>query len=266
MSQITFVTAWYNMNSKFNIKTYQKWMSNFLNNVEHFYLVIYTNKDSFHVIEPYMKNINIKIIIKEFNDFYCHRFDWIKNHEKNYLLNEKSYLNTDWKLNMLWNEKIYFLKHVIEKKVFDTEFYGWCDIGYFRLNNDLIKKWPNHKKISMLDKTKIYYAKVNRDNNNFIALCRYASHKNDNGLPVTPIPPNQISFAGGFFILHKSKYEWWNLCFYNTLEKYFKHNYLVKDDQIIILDCIVSNIPHFNIIQEIDNRRDPWFAFQHYLL
>jgi len=39
---------------------------------------------------------------------------------KNILLNNKSC----WELNMLWAEKIHFVKETIERKYFDTEFYG----------------------------------------------------------------------------------------------------------------------------------------------
>ena len=44
----------------------------------------------------------------------------------------KSY-KTSWKLNMLWNKKISFVKKAYQEKYFDeTEWYGWMDIGYFR--------------------------------------------------------------------------------------------------------------------------------------
>ena len=50
-NEYNHICLWYNINSKFNVKTYQKWMSNFLNNVCNFYLVIYTNKESFYMVE-----------------------------------------------------------------------------------------------------------------------------------------------------------------------------------------------------------------------
>ena len=40
---------------------------------------------------------------------------------------------TDWKLNMLWSEKIAFVKKCYDNKYFpETDWYGWVDIGYFR--------------------------------------------------------------------------------------------------------------------------------------
>ena len=258
MINITFVTAWYNLKSKFNSETYQVWMSNFLNNSNNFNLVIYTNKESIDMVKLYTKKGNIKIILKEFHEFKCYKYDWITNQKKNSLLNQ-----IDWKLNMLWNEKIAFVKETIDKEIFNTGWYGWCDIGYFRNVKFDISCWPNEDKINNLDKNKIYYAKVNPNIN---SLCEVVLNKNHNGLPSKEIPPNQISFAGGFFLINANKMNWWHNTFYEKLELYFTHNYLVKDDQIILLDSIVSNTTHFSIIQQIISGKDPWFAFQDFLL
>ena len=84
MNNITFVTGWYNLKSKFDIEIYQKWISFFLKDISLFYLVIYTNKESYNVIKPYINNPNIKVIFKEFEEFFCNRFDWINNHKKNH--------------------------------------------------------------------------------------------------------------------------------------------------------------------------------------
>ena len=75
----------------------------------------------------------------------------------------------NWQVNMLWSEKIHFVKKVIEDKIFDTEFYGWCDIGYFRcrenmdIPQDAIQRWPDWNKIKSLSQNKIYYCQVCSD-------------------------------------------------------------------------------------------------------
>ena len=264
MKNITFVSCWYELKSKFDVDKYKKWMKNFLSNVNNFNLVIFTNKESYYLFKDLLKdNKNIKVIFKEFQEFKCSQYDWIKNHKKNDLLNGNGRFSTDWKLNMLWNEKINFVKHVIEENLFDTPWYGWCDIGYFRNNNCIVKNWPNNDKIEELNIDKIYYAKVS---NNINDLVKIVLDKNKNGLPTKEIPPLQVSFAGGFFLTHKTKYNWWHDIYYEKLTKYFNNNYLVKDDQIIILDCIINNLSHFQIIQEPNRFKDPWFVFQSFLL
>lgn len=262
---ITFVTCWYKMKSKFNVKTYEEWMKNFLNNVKNFNLVIYTNKESYSLVERYKENENITIVLKEFEEFKTFKHDWAKNHERNDLLNGKKNHNIDSRLNMLWNEKISFVDDAIKKKIYETDWYGWCDIGYFRSATFDIKKWPNPKKIETLNKDKIYYARV-ANSISINNLVKLILNKNEYGLPVKEIPADQVSIAGGFFILDKSKIDWWVNTYYETLNLYFKHRYLVKDDQIIIINSIVDNLKNFEIVMEKNKRMDPWFVFQRYLL
>jgi hypothetical protein len=50
------------------------------------------------------------------------------------------------------------------------------------------------------------------------------------------------------------------------LQLYFKHKYLVKDDQIILIDCILGNKDHFVLCVDPDPRYDIWFMFQRLLI
>jgi hypothetical protein len=267
---ITFSSCFYIIKSKFEPEKYIEWMNNFISIVNNFYLVIYTDETSLKFINS-RENPNIKIIIKPIEIFYSYKYKdfWIENHNKNVFLNDKSC----WELNMLWSEKINFVKETIEKNYFDTEYYGWCDVGYFRnrtgsytdsSTNELLR-WPDNNKISQIDKNKIVYACIN---NNYIYLndlIKIICDKNIDGLPKKQIPPAQNSIAGGFFILHKTMIDWWFHTYYGQLENYFKHNYLVKDDQIIVADCVFSNLNKFSIFRECQYPYDNWFMFQRIL-
>ena len=269
---ITFSSCFYIIKSKFEPSIYIEWMNNFLSIVNKFNLVIYTDEHSSKYINTKTnENPKIKIIIKPLENFYNYKYKdyWIENHNKNLLLNDKS----NWELNMLWAEKIWFLKECIERKYFETEFYGWCDIGYFRnrqdnyldLDTSFLSTWPSNEKILQLDKNKIHYACINNNNGYMNYLYKMINTKNEYGLPVNPIPPHQNSVAGGFFILHKNKIDWWSKTFDAKLELYFKHKYLVKDDQIILVDCILSDQENFVLFREA-NQYDNWFMFQRILL
>ena len=48
-----------------------------------------------------------------------------------------------------------------------------------------------------------------------------------------------MSNAGGFFLCHRDKISWWCETYENKLRLYFENKYLVKDAQIIIIDCIL---------------------------
>jgi hypothetical protein len=266
---ITFSSCFYVIKSKFETVIYIEWMKNFLSIVNNFNLVIYTDENSATFIPEESKNNDkIKIIIKSIEEFYNYKYKdyWIENHNKNMLLNDKS----TWELNMLWCEKVWFVKETIERNYFETEFYGWCDIGYFRnrlndLNTSFLSNWSSPYKILKLDKNKIYYACVNNDIRYMNFIYKIVNCKNKNGVPVIPIPPNQFSVAGGFFILHKNNIDFWSKTFDTKLELYFKNNYLVKDDQIILIDCILSDPEKFVLFRET-NQYDNWFMFQRILI
>lgn len=289
MSNITFSTCWYVFKAKFSADVYKKWMSNMLANVKNYNLVVYTDIEGSKYILPYLSNPLIKLVIKPIEQFHMYKYkeQWISNHERNHLLNTK----IDWKLNMLWSEKIFFVKETIEKQYFDTDYYGWCDIGYFRDITVNLQEWPNPTKIAGLNPDKIHYAKVNRDLQYMTALMYIISHKNTVGLPATPIPENQMSIAGGFFVLHRKMIYWWSNTYDTKLALYFANNYLVKDDQIIIIDCIFSYeyesspensrtltfVPHSNVLaftelskfvlyEENNYLFDNWFMFQRILM
>jgi hypothetical protein len=264
---ITFSSCFYIIKSKFDPSIYIEWMNNFISIVNNFYLVIYTDESSAKYINT-NGNPKIKIIIKPLDKFYNYKYKhyWIKNHENNYLLNDKSC----WELNMLWSEKIHFVKETSEKKYFDTEFYGWCDIGYFRNRPEdsptkNLLNWSNSEKIMKLDKNKICYSCINNDDGYMNFLYKIINNRNDKSLPVLPIPAHQNSIAGGFFILHRNNIEWWYTTYDNRLKLYFENGYLVKDDQIILVDCILSNLDRFTLFRENNIFIDNWFMFQRIL-
>lgn len=265
---ITFSTCWYNFKAKFTSSVYENWMHNMLSTVNNYNLVVYTDWDGYNTIQKYLHS-KIKVVIKPYESFHTFPYEqtWIQNQSKNILLKDR----VDWRVNMLWSEKIAFVKETIEKKFFDTEYYGWCDIGYFRgrrndLSTDLLVNWPSPDKVSVLNKDKIHYAMVNNNNQQIDHLFRLINRKNNDGLPMEEIPMNQISVAGGFFILHKDRIDWWHNTYYTKLKLYFEHNRLVKDDQIIIIDCILSDINKFCLWRESDPHYDNWFLFQRSLL
>ena len=67
------------------------------------------------------------------------------------------------------------------------------------------------------------------------------------------------------FICHKDKLAWWAETYNKRLELYFKNNYLVKDDQIIVVDCVLSDMEQFVLFREGRPMLDNWFMFQRIL-
>ena len=266
---VVFSTCWYPFKAKFNTHVYQTWIDHMISNVESFFLVIYTSEAGIPFLTKAEGNPRIRIVVKPLEELrqYSHKEKWIENHDKNIWLNQK----VGWEVNVLWAEKVHFVKETIQRGFFahtNTSWYGWCDIGYFRpesggcLSSLQIKAWPNPEKIAALDPTKIHYALVNP----YIAeLIKCVQNKSpDTGLP--NIPPDQVSIAGGFFLTTKENLEHWAARFDEKLCQYFQHGELVKDDQMIIADCIFTDPAKFKLHREDTPGYDNWFMFQRLLI
>jgi len=272
---ITFSTCWYVLKSKFSIKQYLKWIKNFLSIVNNFYLVIYTNKESFVFLSPLIdkRNKSIKIIIKPIEEFYTYKYKelWIKNHE---MSDMELHKKTDWELNMLWNEKVFFVQETINNKYFSTMYYGWCDIGYFRNRpNDLhsvyLNNWPNNQKLlsKNFKNICIHYGCVENDTLKYWKHIQDIKSHYDNNLNTDPsLEHNESCFAGGFFIMPIFLANYYAKLYDDKLNYYFSNGYFIKDDQTIVKDIIFTNEKMFDIHREYDTRFDNWFMFQRLLL
>ena len=258
----TLVTAFYLVKSKFPPERYIGWMKNLLPHVTSFNLVVFCDSTTRPLLEAIAAapNPRIRLVEKPMTDFYTYKYkaNWIANQAVNTHLSQIS-----WELNMLWAEKINFVKSALEADYFPgTSHIGWCDIGYFR-DGPPRADWPN---CAALNPDKIYYALVNNNRAYVADLMRLIINKNTaTTLPTVPIPPNQISVAGGFFITAPPAVDWWHETFYSRLDTYFKHGALVKDDQIIVADCVFSQMNRFVLVKESEPGLDNWFLFRRYL-
>ena len=109
MASITFSTCFYIFKAKFDVHIYLNWMHNMLSNVCQYNLVVYTDDIGSKYINPYLNNARVKMIILPYEQFYMYKYKeyWVTNHAKNDLLKHK----VDWRVNMLWSEKIFFVKN-----------------------------------------------------------------------------------------------------------------------------------------------------------
>lgn len=271
---VTYCTCFYIVSSKFPPKQYIQWMQHFFSIVCCFYLVIYTDDATLayiqsHVNTELLQNPKIRVIIKPLHTLYYYSYKdyWIKNAEKNVYLE-----NIAWELTMIWCEKIAFVKECMVNKYFDTPYYGWCDIGYFRNREcidtsvDKLTHWSHPHKIHNFmnhpeTRGKIVYANVCPYGEEYMqALIYQINHPGTNGLPT--IPPTQISIAGGFFLFFHENGTWWFKTFDERLRAYIKHDHLIKDDQIILADCIYTHPSRFYVCEENRPPLDNWFMFQ----
>ena len=124
-----------------------------------------------------------------------------------------------------------------------------------------LRGWPNPDKIAVLNPAKIYYGCVNND----WAQIEHCIYTLNHGGKLDP----RLNFiAGGFFMLHKSKAEWWAAVYDLKLHRHLTNGRVVKDDQQIIADCVFSKDTqsHFHVCREEGGKHDAWFLFQRALL
>jgi hypothetical protein len=273
---ITFTTAWYDLGAKFAKEQYYVWAQTLLQNVRKFTLVVYVEDETSAQLITQLSGANplIRIVIFPFCKLplygaYSREFE--ENHQRNRLLLGR----VSWKLVLLWCSKQFLVQHTEETVVSNSEYYGWCDLGYFRsryeklgeLTGNEIREFPDLTKIRALNRGKIHYALVNPFIMN--ALKGVVLNRGANGLPVVPIPADQVSIAGGFFILSggDGKARWWREQFEAHLLKYFAGGMVVKDDQYVIIDFIIMNTDMFALWMEpLRNNVDSWFLFQRLLM
>jgi hypothetical protein len=269
---LTLTTCYYNVKSKFSPTKYLFWTNHLLYLVNNFNLVIYTDRESFTLLKtlficnPLIAKkigVKIKIIIKPLESLigYKYKDDWIRNHESSGLYLHK---NTDWTLNMIWCEKVHFVNETLRNKYFNTPFYGWCDIGYFRNREDNTNTsdligWPNPLKLLTLPKG-IHYACIENNKNIYSSLI--------NDIQTSPLSKDNVlknCFAGGFFISRPELIQTYSTIFDTKLKYYFDNNYIVKDEQTILLDCIANNPRLFSLHWEQNSQYNNWFMFQRIL-
>ena len=291
---ITFSSCLYQLKNRHGIEKHMEWFRDFMKVVNRFYLVIYTSENEYPVIRNEISGLDdnaqrkIKVIIKPFTEFqnYKHERFWRSNNER-----EESKLKdiADWRLSMLWCEKTNFVRETIEKQYFDTEYYGWCDIGYFRdtlsastatatpaSHTTIREQWPNPAIVRRLHKDKVYYGcnvqpKYMEKATKWMVQHFHPSNiDSTTGVPRDLYRPDAHYFSGGFYITGREKALWWNDTFQCALEKYINAGAFLKDDQHIIAYCVFRGPrdANFRIVYSSDNNRDEnaWFIFRDFLL
>jgi len=282
---LTLVTAFYVLPmSKFSKETYTAWLSNLLQLVwynPYVYLVIYTDAQSSiwlpNIIPQLLAIQKVSICVRPMEHFYMYKYAdfWRKNHDANTLLRR----TTCWELNMLWNEKLWFLRDVIQSPPPEferTPYYAWCDAGYFRNRSGVdldttggfnYSRWASPSRMAELDSNKIYYSLVNSD-------ISYVRHIKNLVQHESILPPDQVTIGGGFCLIRgddKEKISDWCVHYENVLINMIEAGRLVKDDQIILANCIFSLLAEkdavFYLVKEsVGTPYDPWFVFQRFLL
>ena len=128
----TIVTAYFDIPSKHSSSEYKTWMTNMLSLQDA--MVIYTTPDLVDTIREFRKHARnrthiVPIHLKDTR--MATSYDAAFWKAQNVLDPERA-RHTDVRLYWIWNEKVEFLHRTVHSNPFQSIFWAWVDIGYFR--------------------------------------------------------------------------------------------------------------------------------------
>ena len=254
-NNITIVTGFFKMNSKFSQDTYRNWMNNFLKLNE--YMVIFTDIHNFEYINSRRNTSNTLIIVTSIDKFevakymdywkYCHSIDL-----------EKSYHSIE--LYMIWNEKTFFIEKALNLNPFNSDYFFWMDIGCIR--DEEILKSINKFYVNGIPENKTVLSAITQNipshflNENKISI----SLENKNGLSRL-IEHNYIQ--GGFFGGYKNALRDWIKIYTDELALFVNTKTFGGKDQNIMGNIYVKYQKNFILTHPkiFDSLTDNWFSF-----
>ena len=130
----TIVTAYFEFPSKHSSKEYDAWMANMLSLQDA--MVIYTTADMVPKIERLRAHAidHTVVVATTLEDTrVAKRYDaafWKAQHQMDIEIRT----HKDVRLYWVWNSKNEFLKRTVDSNPFQSTFFAWVDIGYFRTN------------------------------------------------------------------------------------------------------------------------------------
>lgn len=250
-SEITVVTSYYEIRSKFSNKQYWKWIENFC--IIPCHLVIFTSADLVEKFKILRSDFIGKttVISLKFEDLY--HYQYIEKYREYYNRDYNKSHSPD--LYVIWAEKVKFIMRAIQLNPFKSSKFVWCDIGCVRE-----EKFIN---------TLTYFPvaeKITGNKMNFLLLKKFTEQEYKNAESgILGQQYGQIRFGGGIQGADIETWEKYNNLWDLMLQKYFKADRFAGQDQCIIGSIYLENPDLFYAItvskDYIDNE---WFYLLHY--
>jgi hypothetical protein len=127
----TIVTAYFNIESKHPHSSYLQWMENMLSLQDP--MIIYTTSEMVSTFKKLRRHAlgRTKIVEMELNDMRMSQYGtefW----EKQLAIDPERMTHKSFYLYWVWAEKVEFLWRAVEDNPFNSEFFAWVDMGYYR--------------------------------------------------------------------------------------------------------------------------------------
>ena len=256
-SNICLVTAFTDINRhnwRYNSRTKETYFERFKKLIEiiNLNLVVFIEKENYEYlienIQTTNTSSNIKIILYDKNNIeswkYYEDINNILKCEKFKKLTEKRSKNDIETYNAEYLcvtfSKIDFIKLTIDKKLFNTDYYGWIDFGFIK-DTKFIPE-DNIIKIRSLDENFVHFVSFDFKNNIY--------NQNRQNL----IQNGKVFIPGGFFIGNMIKMIEFNNIFHKTVKSYLREK-IIDDDQSIFVDIynkynIIKTHKNYNLLKK----------------
>jgi hypothetical protein len=227
----TIVTAYFEIPSKHSSKEYDAWMANMLSLQDP--MVIYTTADLVPTIERLRANAmdRTRIVPMALEDTrVAKRYDaafWKAQHQ----MDPERGIHKDVRLYWVWNSKAEFLKRTVDSNPFQSTYFAWVDIGYFRSDKYNSRTMLQHH----LDPLKITLLEIPKGN-----------------------------VGGGFIGGGAEAIERWSTLFYAMLDRH-KDKFIGKDQPYMRRTCD-ENPGLCKLVEPDQEHEDPWFYMAPYMM
>jgi glycosyltransferase involved in cell wall biosynthesis len=245
VDDVTIVTAYYPIKSKFLIQDYIEWLEFWKTQNKN--LVFFTSLEYVPLIENLRSNYKekTKVISLDFDNLEA-----FKKYSKDFWLSQKCLDHEEYhtyELYAIWYEKKEFVKKAILLNPFNTNKFVWCDAGICRDKVWIpsIQSFPNAYKIP-------------EDKFLVLRITDFEVHDDF----------KKINCVGGG-ILAACKNVWLDFCeqYDVMIKRYVEKNKFVGKDQSIIASMIKENPSAFKLVSRYKNFDDflCWFTLLFYL-
>jgi hypothetical protein len=166
-TNLTCVSCFYQVKNKHDTK-YNTWFEKTLSvNCPY---IFFSDSSGIHFIKQFRKDLPTFYVITELEDFYTYQYkDSIKTHPVHCPSAE---------LNMIWNEKLFFVQKASKMNPFHSEFFQWIDAGICTYRNHAPPRteYPDKNKLLTLPKNKFIYSSSEKYNENLVNFDNYYHH------------------------------------------------------------------------------------------
>lgn len=256
-SDITIVTGYFTIPSKFSNEKYQEWIKNFLSlNCN---MIIFTDSNNYDKINEMRNDKNTKIIKIDLFQFETWKyFDYWKYCKS---IDREEYHTIE--LYLIWAEKTFFLEKAIQLDPFQSKLFFWSDMGCIRDEKMLryLENFPNFESFKDYDLNKFFLSCIHpfKPIETVIKDGLCIKLKNDGVMSPEIFDRIQGGFLGG----SKESIKDWVEMYLEELNFFMKNGYFGGKDQYIFINIYLKNKEKFNLLPPIEYQPyfNVWFSY-----